>query len=159
VTAVAEPVQKAGYRLVMEPGRSIIGSAGLLLTQVLYTKRQGEKSFLIADAGMNDLLRPTLYDAQHPILTVRQSAISPQLSAFDVVGPVCETGDFLARERPFPPTQTGDLLAVMQAGAYGFAMGSNYNGRLRPAEVLVNGSEFCIIRQRQTYTHLLDGCE
>ncbi len=159
VTAVAGPVQKAGYQLVMEPGRSIAGSAGLLLTQVIYTKHQGEKSFLIMDAGMNDLLRPTLYNAQHPILPVHASSFIPHPSSFDVVGPVCETGDFLAKARPLPPTQPGDLLAVMQAGAYGFAMSSNYNGRLRPAEVLVEGERFRIIRQRQTYAHLLDGCE
>ena len=159
VTAVADPVQKAGYRLVMEPGRSIVGSAGLLLTQVVYTKHQGEKSFLIMDAGMNDLLRPTLYDAHHPILPVHDSASSLPPTAFDVVGPVCETGDFLAKGRPLPLAQPGDLLAVMQAGAYGFAMSSNYNGRLRPAEVLVDGSTFQVIRQRQSYKHLLDGCE
>jgi len=158
VTAVAEPVQQAGYQLVMEPGRSIVGSAGLLLTQVIYTKQQGEKSFLIMDAGMNDLLRPTLYNAHHPILPVNSSSFILHPSSFDVVGPVCETGDFLAKGRPLPPTQPGDLLAVMQAGAYGFAMSSNYNGRLRPAEVLVEGDAFRLIRQRQEYAHLLDGC-
>ena len=158
VTAVTQPITQAGYQIVMEPGRSIIGPTGLLLTQTVYTKKQSEKQFLIADAGMNDLIRPTLYQAHHPIWPIQQSAIRNPHSTFDIVGPICETGDFLAKERPFPPTQAGDLLAVMQAGAYGFAMSSNYNGRLRPAEVLVNGAQFTVIRQRQKLEDLLDGC-
>ncbi len=158
VTTIAQPITQAGYQIVMEPGRSIIGPAGLLLARVIYTKQQGEKQFVIVDAGMNDLIRPTLYEAHHPIWPVQQSAIINYQSSFDIVGPICETGDFLARERPFPPSQPGHLLAIMQAGAYGFAMSSNYNGRLRPAEVLVNGEHFRIIRQRQKLEHLLDGC-
>ncbi|MEJ2751006.1 MAG: diaminopimelate decarboxylase, partial [Anaerolineae bacterium] len=158
VTAVAQPIVQAGYQIVMEPGRSIIGPTGLLLTQVVYTKKQGEKQFIIVDAGMNDLIRPTLYQAHHPIWPVTHHVSRITFHAADIVGPICETGDFLARERPFPPVQPGDLVAVMQAGAYGFAMSSNYNGRLRPAEVLVNGDQFRIIRQRQKLEHLLDGC-
>lgn len=157
VTAVSQPVRQAGYDLVLEPGRSLIGPAGLLLTQVIYTKQQGEKSFVITDAGMNDLIRPTLYQANHPIWPVQQPASNSE-RLVDIVGPICETGDYLARNRPFPPIKSGDLLAVMQAGAYGFAMSSNYNGRLRPAEVLVSGDQFQIIRHRQHFEHLLDGC-
>ncbi|HID53591.1 MAG TPA: diaminopimelate decarboxylase [Anaerolineae bacterium] len=158
VTAVTEPILQAGYEVIMEPGRSIVGPTGALLTRVVYTKPQGDKEFLIVDAGMNDLLRPTLYKAHHPILPVEQmtgTAIVPV--TYDIVGPICETGDFLAKAFPLPRQEPGDLLAVMQAGAYGFAMASNYNGRPRPAEVLVNGNQYSIIRQRQTYDHLLDG--
>ncbi|MEW5985201.1 MAG: diaminopimelate decarboxylase [Chloroflexota bacterium] len=170
VTAVARPVVQAGYEVVMEPGRSIVGPAGALVTQVLYTKTQGDKTFVITDAGMNDLIRPALYQAYHPIVPVRQTAEGTQgiegtggsslssLSSFplvDVVGPVCETGDWLARDRPLPPVRPGDLLAVLQAGAYGFAMSSNYNGRLRAAEVLVDGGQFRVIRGRQRLEDLL----
>jgi diaminopimelate decarboxylase len=107
---------------------------------------------------MNDLLRPTLYQANHPIWPVNQSSEISNRLTVDIVGPICESGDFLAKERPFPPTKPGDLLAVTQAGAYGFAMSSNYNGRRRPAEVLVEGDKFCVIRQRQQWQHLVDGC-
>ncbi|MCB9418662.1 MAG: diaminopimelate decarboxylase [Ardenticatenaceae bacterium] len=159
VTAVAQPITQVGYQIVMEPGRSIIGPTGLLLAKVIYTKKQGEKQFIILDAGMNDLVRPTLYQAHHPILPANEVTGSSEVPVTcDIVGPICETGDFLARERPFPPVRPGDLVAIMQAGAYGFAMASNYNGRLRPAEVLVNGKQFRIIRQRQKLGHLLDGC-
>ena len=154
ITAVAPPIAQAGYQLVVEPGRSIVGPAGILLTQVLYTKAQGEKQFIIVDAGMNDLIRPTLYQAQHPIWPVMQTPESAT-AVYDIVGPVCETGDFLAKERPFPPVQPGDLIAVMQAGAYGFAMSSNYNGRLRPSELLVTGNKIQIIRERQQFSDLL----
>ena len=158
VTAVAEPVQTAGYGLVMEPGRSIIAASGVLLTQVVYTKPQDAKRFAIVDAGMNDLLRPTLYSAHHEILPVIKVTGTLEVPVtYDVVGPICETGDFLAKERPFPLLAPHDLLAVFHAGAYGFAMSSNYNGRLRPAEVLVDGETTQLIRQRQTYDHLLDG--
>jgi len=158
VSDLAGPVLDAGYRLVIEPGRAIVGPAGLLLTRVLYTKSQGGKSFIIVDAGMNDLVRPAMYNAHHPILPVCLNNDPEALIIQDVVGPVCETGDFLARNRPLPTMTSGNLLAIMQAGAYGFAMGSNYNGRLRPAEVLVHGDRFKIIRRRQTNEHLLDGC-
>lgn len=157
-TAVSQPVQDAGYEVVLEPGRSIVGPAGALLTQVIYTKTQGAKHFTIADAGMNDLIRPTLYAAYHPVIPVRQPDQAAEWPIGNLVGPICETGDFLARERPLPPSQPGDLLALLHAGAYGFAMGSNYNGRLRPAEILVDGDQFHPIRHRQTLAHLLDGC-
>lgn len=157
VTAVAQPIIDAGFPLVYEPGRSIIGPTGVLLTQVVYTKQQGDKHFTIVDAGMNDLLRPTLYHAHHPIRPVTRPAAN-DLRVTDVVGPVCESGDFLAKERPLPPVEQGEYLAVLQAGAYGYAMGSNYNGRLRPAEVLVNGDQYALIRRRQSYEQLLDRC-
>jgi diaminopimelate decarboxylase len=159
VTAVSQPIATTNLNIVMEPGRSLVGPAGILLTQVVYTKQQGEKQFVITDAGMNDLIRPTLYKAYHAIWPVNEVRRTSEVHrTVDVVGPICESGDFLAKERPLPPTEPGDYLAVMQAGAYGFAMSSNYNGRPRPAEVLVNGDQFHIIRQRQTYQHLLDGC-
>jgi diaminopimelate decarboxylase len=154
IKAVAQPIRAAGYQLVVEPGRSLVADCGMLLTRVLYLKRQREKQFVVVDAGMTDLLRPALYDAHHPILPVAESD-DAKTQLVDVVGPICETGDYLARERPLPPLQSGDLLAITQAGAYGFAMSSNYNGRLRPAEVLVNGEQFRIIRRRQEYADLL----
>ncbi|MBE2223113.1 MAG: diaminopimelate decarboxylase [Anaerolineae bacterium] len=157
LTAVSQPITNAGFPVVVEPGRSIIGPTGLLLTQIVYTKQQGDKHFTIVDAGMNDLLRPTLYNAHHPIQPVKQpTETNAQIT--NIVGPICETGDSLAKERPLSPTEAGEYLAILQAGAYGFAMGSNYNGRLRPAEVLVNGDDFTIIRKRQRYENLLDGC-
>lgn len=155
VRTVGRQVGDAGYGLVVEPGRSIVGRAGALLTRVVYTKEQGAKRFIIADAGMTDLIRPTLYQAYHPILPVIESGLAPE--TVDLVGPICETSDFLARERPLPPAGRGDLLAVLHAGAYGYAMSSNYNGHLRPAEVLVEGDSFRVIRARQTYEALLDG--
>lgn len=160
VTAVTTPVLEAGYDVVMEPGRSIVGPAGVLLTKIIYTKDQDDKSFLIVDAGMNDLLRPTLYKAHHPIWPASSDQLSGEgdtAVTYDVVGPICETGDFLAKARPLPAQEPGNLLAIMQAGAYGFAMASNYNGRPRPAEVLVDGDQYSVIRRRQTYEHLLDG--
>ena len=159
LTAVSQPITATNFSIVMEPGRSLVAPAGILLTQVVYTKKQGKKQFLITDAGMGDLIRPTLYKAYHAIWPLREVTGTFEVPVtYDVVGPICESGDFLAKERPLPPTNAGDYLAIMQAGAYGFAMSSNYNGRPRPAEILVNGDQFHIIRQRQTYQHLLDGC-
>ena len=158
VTAVSTPIHNAGYEVVMEPGRSIIGSSGVLLSQIIYTKSTEKRNFAIIDAGMNDLLRPTLYKAYHPILPIKKPSPSIPTTLYDVVGPVCESSDWLAKARPFPPLHAGDLLAVTHAGAYGFAMSSNYNGRLRPAEVLVNGNSYQLIRKRQTFESLLDGC-
>lgn len=155
VTAVAAPVRAAGYGLVIEPGRSIAAPAGALLAQVLYLKRQEQKQFAVVDAGMNDLLRPALYQAHHPILPLRRPAGNEQ-EIYNVVGPVCETSDWLAHSRALPPLAPGAAIAVLQAGAYGMAMGSNYNGRLRPAEVLVDGQQFHVIRRRQTYNDLLE---
>jgi diaminopimelate decarboxylase len=159
VATVSGPVADAGLALVMEPGRSIIGPAGLLLVSVLYAKNQAGKHFLVVDAGMTDLIRPALYDAYHPIWPVlRRRAVGPKAPVHvDVVGPICETTDTLGRDRPLGHCQMGDLLAIMQAGAYGYAMSSNYNGRLRPAEVLVSEESLTIIRRRQNVDSLLDG--
>ncbi|MBX7251275.1 MAG: diaminopimelate decarboxylase [Candidatus Promineofilum sp.] len=154
VRVIGPVIGAAGYGLVVEPGRSIVGRAGALLTRVVYTKQQGDKRFVIADAGMTDLIRPTLYQAHHPIVPVAPAAGE---EVVDVVGPICETSDFLARDRALPPLAAGDLLAVLHAGAYGFAMSSNYNGHLRPAEVLVEGDAFRVIRRRQTYADLIAG--
>lgn len=155
IRAVGPVVSAGDYELVVEPGRSIVGRSGALLTRVVYTKEQGEKQFVITDAGMTDLIRPTLYQAYHPIQPVAENGAEPV--TVDVVGPICESSDFLARERPLPPVEQGDLLAVLHAGAYGYAMSSNYNGHLRPAEVLVEGDSFRVIRRRQTYDVLLAG--
>ncbi|GMT47571.1 MAG: diaminopimelate decarboxylase [bacterium] len=141
--------------IVLEPGRSIAGNAGILLTRVLYLKKGEDREFVIVDAGMNDLMRPTLYDAFHHIVPVRKNR--RKMITADIVGPVCESGDFLAREREINMVQHGDCLAVMSAGAYGFSMSSNYNSRPRPAEVLVKGSEHYITRKRETYRDLVRG--
>ncbi len=141
------------YQLILEPGRSIVGDAGILLTRVLYLKRSHAKTFVVADAGMNDLLRPALYNAYHEVVPVKQRA-APEILA-DVVGPLCETGDFLARDRRMPVVASGELLAVLTAGAYGYALASNYNSRPRPAEVLVNGERAELIRRRETIDDLM----
>ena len=156
VRTVGPLVSAAGYGLVIEPGRSIVGRAGALLTRVVYTKEQGAKQFVIVDAGMTDLIRPTLYQAYHPIVPVVEKSGAQTV---DVVGPICETSDFLARDRAMPPAAPGDLLAVLHAGAYGYAMSSNYNGHLRPAEVLIEGDTFRVIRRRQGYDALIAGTE
>jgi diaminopimelate decarboxylase len=154
------------YRIALEPGRYIAGNAGILLTRVLYRKMGGEKKFVIVDAGMNDLIRPTLYESYHHIWPVKPDSanIPPERSAafeprngeiVDVVGPICESGDYLARNRPLPTTQRGDLLAVFTAGAYGFAMSSNYNNRPRAPEILVDGDNYKIIRRRETLEDLV----
>lgn len=141
--------------LIFEPGRVIVGNAGILVTRVLYRKLGPDKNFIIADAGMNDLMRPTLYDAFHGIVPVT-TAGNPELTV-DVVGPICESSDFLARERRIETVGRGDLLAVMSAGAYGFSMSSNYCSRLRAAEVMAKGDRFEVIRQRETYADLVSG--
>lgn len=153
IRAIGPIVGERSYGLVVEPGRSIVGRSGALLTRAVYLKEQGAKQFVITDAGMTDLIRPALYQAYHPILPVMET--EGESVTVDVVGPVCESSDFLARERALPPVDCGDLLAVLHAGAYGFVMSSNYNGRLRPAEVLVEGDSFRVIRNRQTYEALL----
>ncbi|MEJ2677670.1 MAG: diaminopimelate decarboxylase [Gemmatimonadota bacterium] len=145
----------SGLRLVLEPGRFIVADTAVLLTRVLYVKDMGERTFVIADAGMNDLLRPSHYHAHHDIQPVRPAAGVP--IRVDVVGPVCETGDFLALDRDLPRPQPGDLLAVRTAGAYGFSMASNYNSRSRPAEVLVSGTDARLIRRREDHDDLVRG--
>ncbi len=151
---VLQPLQGLKVHLLLEPGRFIVGPAGALLTRVLYRKTNGAKKFLVVDAAMNDLLRPSLYQAYHEIAPVRQgSRVGNEI--VDVVGPVCETGDFFARDRELPAINEGDLLALLDAGAYGMALASNYNTRPRPAEVLVEGKSVKLIRRRETVEDLL----
>ncbi len=141
--------------LVVEPGRSITGNAGILLAKVLYLKKGPGKEFVIVDAGMNDLMRPSLYDAYHEVLPVKRSRRGKVVS--DVVGPICESGDFIAKGRPLQKLQQGDLISVMSAGAYCFTMSSNYNARPKPAEVMVKGRRHFLIRQRETLSDLTRG--
>jgi diaminopimelate decarboxylase len=144
------------YRLIFEPGRFVAGNAGILVTEVLYVKRTGVKNFVIVNAGMNDLIRPSLYDAYHEILPLIRRTSAGAL-VYDVVGPICESGDFLAKGRKLQKLDRGDCLAVMTAGAYGFAMSSNYNSRPRACEVMVRGERFEIVRKRETYGSLVAG--
>jgi len=153
--ALARALRGKGLRLLLEPGRSIVGQAGVLLTKVLYRKPAGKKDFVIVDAAMNDLIRPALYQSHHEVMPVQPR--NGQAIHADIVGPVCETGDFLARDRSLPPLDPGDLLAVCTAGAYGFVQASNYNARPRPAEVLVTGSTPQVIRERETFEDLVRG--
>jgi diaminopimelate decarboxylase len=150
--AIVPQAVKSGLTLVVEPGRYLVGNAGVLLTRVLYRKRSGGRDYVITDAGMNDLLRPSHYHAYHHISAVRPSGSS---GTFDVVGPVCESGDFFALDRTMDAVAEGDLLIVHSAGAYGFVMASNYNSRPRPPEVLVEGDRFAIIRDRETSEDLV----
>jgi diaminopimelate decarboxylase len=164
---VVPAIKATGCRLLMEPGRVIAGNAGILVSRVLYTKQSGDKRFLIQDAAMNDLIRPALYESFHRIWPVRvpeglpappddyEAAIAGT-EPWDVVGPVCESGDFLAKDRALPRLDRGDLLAVFSAGAYGMVMASNYNTRPRAAEVLVNGSSARLVRRRETYEDLVE---
>jgi len=142
-------------RLVIEPGRALVGNAGALLTRVLYVKRNQTKNFIVIDSGMNDLMRPTLYGSYHEIVPARGGTEARLLA--DIVGPLCESGDFFARDRDMADVQPGDLLAVLTTGAYGFVLSSNYNTRPRPAEVLVNGAEVELIRPRETVEGLMAG--
>ncbi len=148
-------VKDLGVTLVLEPGRSIVGNAGVLVTRVLYRKQTAVKTFFIGDAGMNDLLRPALYGAHHDLLPVVRKD-RPEVKG-DLVGPICESGDFLATDREMPEFAAGDLIAVMSAGAYGFSMASNYNARPRPAEVLVDGDTYRVVRDRETFEDLVRG--
>jgi diaminopimelate decarboxylase len=146
---------RLGARLLFEPGRVIAGNAGILVTEVIYVKCSEGKRFVIADAGMNDLVRPTLYDAYHDIWPVRESLQHGAMTEADVVGPVCESGDFLAKDRPMPALSPGDLLAIMTAGAYGAVQASSYNSRLLVPEVLVQDSRYSIVRPRPSYEDML----
>lgn len=152
-SAIVKPLRGLGVHLLLEPGRAIVGPAGALLARVLYVKSSGRKRFLVLDAGMNDLLRPALYGAWHQIVPVEQTR-RPQRT-YDVVGPVCETGDFLALDRTLPELHPGELVAILDAGAYGMAQASNYNSRPRPAEVLVEGSATRVIRRRERVADLM----
>jgi len=146
--AVLKPLRRLNVHLLLEPGRSIVGPAGVLLTRAIYRKTNNRKRFLIVDAGMNDLLRPSLYHAYHEIVPVTPSAEHKEVT--DVVGPICETGDFFARQRELPVVREGDLLAILDTGAYGTGLGSNYNTRGKPAEVLVDGAKARLIRDRES---------
>jgi diaminopimelate decarboxylase len=159
-------IKATGCKLAMEPGRVIAGNAGALVSRVLFTKQSGEKRFLIQDAAMNDLIRPALYESFHRIWPVAvpdgfpappddYEAAIPGTAPWDVVGPVCESGDFLAKDRALPPLDRGDLLAIFSAGAYGMVMSSNYNTRPRAAEVLVDGKTARLVRRRETYEDLV----
>ncbi len=152
---VRETLGHLDCKFVMEPGRMIAGNAGILVARVIYVKQEADKKFIIVDAAMNDLIRPTLYDAWHDIMPVSEPDETSATSIADVVGPVCESGDYLAQNRQMPPVQTGDLIAVMTAGAYGAVQAGTYNSRLLVPEVLVNGERFAIVRPRQTYEALI----
>lgn len=152
--ALAKGLGDESAHLLLEPGRFIVAQAGALLTRVLVVKKNGAKTFVITDAGMNDLIRPALYHAHHEIVPVRQSKGKSELTA-DIVGPVCESGDFFARDRNLPTVRSGDLVLILDAGAYGMTLTSNYNSRPRPAEVLVDGDSARLIRRRETMRDLL----
>jgi diaminopimelate decarboxylase len=155
IQAMCKSVCGHGLEILIEPGRSIVAEAGVLLARVLYRKSNGAKQFVIVDAGMNDLIRPALYQSHHQIIPLREGAAGTMIA--DVVGPVCETGDFLARNREIAQVFPGDYLAVRTAGAYGFVASSNYNARPRPPEILVEGGQYRVIRQRETYEDLIRG--
>jgi diaminopimelate decarboxylase len=155
---VAPRVKESGLRLILEPGRFVVGDAGILLTRVQYVKESGGKNFVIVDGGMSELIRPSHYGGYHAIQLANREATEAEC-VVDVVGPICETGDFLARDRAMSMPRPGDLLAIHTAGAYGFAMSSNYNGRLRPAEAMVDGAEVTLIRTRETLDDLIRGEE
>ncbi|MBV9083931.1 MAG: hypothetical protein JOZ62_14735, partial [Acidobacteriaceae bacterium] len=149
-------IENLDITLLLEPGRSIVAEAGVLLSRVLLLKRNGAKTFIVLDAAMNDLIRPALYQAHHEIVPVNQLRTSEHITA-DVVGPVCETGDFFARERELPALAPGDLVAIRTTGAYGFVLASNYNSRPRPCELLVQGAHVHLARKRETYKDLVRG--
>ncbi len=154
--AVIDTLRSTGAHLLLEPGRFLIAQAGVLLTRVLGQKANGTRQFVIADAAMNDLIRPALYGAHHEVLPVREG--QGGATRADLVGPVCESGDFIAKDRLLPSSRPGDLLAILDAGAYGMSLSSNYNTRVRPAEVLVENGTARLIRRRETLDDLL-ACE
>lgn len=155
VDAIRPSLEASGVKVLCEMGRYISARAGVLLTRVVYRKKSGSKSYIVSDAAMNDLLRPSLYDAHHEV--VAANGTSGTVEDADLVGPVCESGDFIARGRELPDAGEGDLLAVMDAGAYGFSMASNYNSRPRPAEVMVRGGKWAVVREREHYSDLVKG--
>jgi diaminopimelate decarboxylase len=155
--AIVPPLRELDVRILVEPGRFLVGNGGVLLTRVRYIKKTGAKKFAIVDAGMNDLIRPALYQSYHEIVPVCRASAAADAGRenIDIVGPVCESGDFFALDREMPESHEGDLLAIMSAGAYGFVMASNYNSRPMPAEALVRGDKFALIRKRQTWEDLV----
>jgi diaminopimelate decarboxylase len=154
--ALMRPLHGIGLKIIIEPGRVLVGNAGILVTKVLYVKETDVKRFTVVDGAMNDLIRPVLYEAYHEISPVVRRH-ERRMATVDVVGPVCESGDFFARERDLPEAKAGDLLAIMSAGAYGFVMSSNYNSRPRPPEVIVNGAEYHVVRERETFEDVIRG--
>jgi diaminopimelate decarboxylase len=158
ISGLRDRLEGEDLRLLLEPGRSIVAEAGILLTKVLFTKRNGQKNFVIVDAAMNDLIRPTLYQAHHEIVPVVKTAHAERVIA-DIVGPVCETGDFFARGRELPEVSAGSLLAIRTAGAYGFVLSSNYNSRPRVCELLVDDARVHVARRRETFEDLIRGEE
>ena len=151
-------LKKSGLKIILEPGRFVSGNSGILVTKVLYTKRTPRKKFLIVDGGMNDLIRPSLYEAYHKIIPIEARDDASETSEkVDVVGPICESGDFLGKDRFLPKMEKGSILAVLGAGAYGFSMSSNYNSRPRGSEVMVMEDRFCVIRRQETYRDLVKG--
>lgn len=154
--ALKGTIKRLDMKLILEPGRVLVGNAGILLARVLFTKQTPVKRFIIVDTAMNDLIRPSFYDSYHAVWPIEKTKAN-ELAMADVVGPICETGDFLARDRNLPMFERGDLMAVLSAGAYGFAMSSNYNSRPRAAEVLVNGDRFSVVRERETIEDLSRG--
>ncbi len=156
-SVVVPLLKRVKAKIILEPGRFIAGNSGILLAKVLYVKKTQRKNFAIVDAAMNDLVRPSFYDAYHEVLPVKSASYSSSknIHRYDVVGPICESGDFLAKDRKFINLEEGDLLAVMSSGAYGFSMASNYNSRPRAAEVLINGSQAKLIRRREEYKDLV----
>jgi diaminopimelate decarboxylase len=155
-TRLRPKLESLNLTLMLEPGRSIVAEAGILLTQVLLIKQNGAKTFVVVDSAMNDLLRPALYQAHHEITPVIE-AQSRLTMTVDVVGPVCETGDFFARDRNLPVLKAGDLIALRTAGAYGFVLSSNYNSRPRPCELLIGGSTVIVARKRESFEDLIRG--
>jgi diaminopimelate decarboxylase len=153
---VVPRIKDLGLKILVEPGRFIVGNAGVLLTRCLYEKKGKAKTFKIVDAGMNDLIRPALYEGHHEIVPLKQPVSDARVSV-DVVGPICESGDFFCQDRELPDFQPGDVIALMSAGAYGFAMASNYNSRPLPAEILVEGGTSTVIRKRQTLDDIIEG--
>ena len=149
-------LQPLGLKILVEPGRFISGNAGILVTRVEYVKRTGRKNFVIVDAAMNDLIRPAFYDAYHEIVPLTRKAAQSMLKS-DVVGPICESGDYFCKDRPLPKVGEGDYLALMSAGAYGFVMASNYNARPLAAEILVNGRLAAVARARQPVKEIWSG--
>jgi diaminopimelate decarboxylase len=154
-TLVKEIISPLGTKIEVEPGRSIVGNAGLLVSRIINVKQGVSRKFVIVDAAMNDLLRPSLYDAYHEIIPAQLDANTVRHETVDVVGPICESGDFFARGRELPVVNEGALLAILDAGAYGMALASNYNTRRRPAEVLVDGKSVKLIRRRETMDDLM----
>ncbi|NQU19626.1 diaminopimelate decarboxylase [bacterium] len=152
--AIVPLLKKTGLKIILEPGRFIVGSAGILVSRVTFVKETGSKNFLILDSGMNDLIRPSLYEAYHEIVALHKRPKSRQ-KKYDIVGPICESGDFLAKDRLMPQIRSGEYLAIMCSGAYGFSMSSNYNSRPRATEVLVKGAGFFLVRARESYLDLI----